>query len=178
MKQSSSHSLADSNISLQNSNSAKKYPAGFKKVSLMSVMNNKDSGTTSQLGEEPAGAIQYFPPIQEKLLPCFSGICYYGSIERVNSMVVEWMNRGSFTTINQEMVTFIKTGMVTVSSKLNSVSNDAFPHKLADVWSSYYSNTIPLLLAAFLPLKNYVAMQGKFGKLSFIRFEKVFAAGI
>jgi hypothetical protein len=141
-----------SNISLK-----KAVSGGFKRTSLLSIMGGGSKDSPTGMREDSSNLlISHIGLIQEKLLPVFSGIGYDGSIEIINYEVNKWIKAGTQTpsVINDDLHKLIKIGMITVTTKINSASDEGFPAKLADVWTSFYSNTLPTLQATLLPLRK------------------------
>jgi hypothetical protein len=51
-----------------------------------------------------------------------------------------------------------KAGMVALSAKLSSVSDDLLCSKMTGVWSNFYCNIIPNMMSALIPIRQEACM--------------------
>ncbi|KAJ3277049.1 Long chain acyl-CoA synthetase 7 peroxisomal [Terramyces sp. JEL0728] len=137
---------------------------GLKRVSLQSVRDSlQDSALSISMSptkaekQEPEG--NSWPFIQDRLLQAFSGLGYKLMIEELNVLVKKWVDKGTVESISTDLNVFFKTGMIILANKLNAVQMEVLPTRLADLWTYFYSNVIPYVQGALIPLRNSPKMQ-------------------
>ncbi|KAJ3326027.1 hypothetical protein HDV06_002412 [Boothiomyces sp. JEL0866] len=137
---------------------------GLKRVSLQSVRDSlQDSALSISMSptksEKPDNEGNSWPFIQDRLLQAFSGLGYKLMIEELNVLVKKWVDRGTVESISTDLNVFFKTGMIILANKLNAVQMEVLPTRLADLWTYFYSNVIPYVQGALIPLRNSPKMQ-------------------
>ncbi|KAJ3261778.1 hypothetical protein HK103_004729 [Boothiomyces macroporosus] len=137
---------------------------GLKRVSLQSVRDSlQDSALSISISptktEKVDSDANSWPFIQDRLLQAFSGLGYKLMIEELNVLVKKWVDRGTVESISTDLNVFFKTGMIILANKLNAVQMEVLPTRLADLWTYFYSNVIPYVQGALIPLRNSPKMQ-------------------
>lgn len=101
----------------------------------------------------PAG-VSIYSVIEDRLLPAFTGLGFSGTVEDMNMLIRQWIVTSPRETIQQDIQTLLKTGMLLLAAKLNSEPDDNLPARAAEVWSSCFCKVLPTLESAFLPLRQ------------------------
>ncbi|KAH6594921.1 hypothetical protein BASA50_006183 [Batrachochytrium salamandrivorans] len=92
--------------------------------------------------------------ISERTLPLFSGQGVRGSVEEINVLVTKWIRQaGTIQAVQDDLNTFLKTGMTAITSKVSISSNEALANRLAEAWIQFFGTVLPLLQGLFLPVR-------------------------